>query len=450
MSKNKTLLLSFCALSVLGFSCPAHADAVAQQNLSPTQAQDATGTMNASPSFSADGATQPNSPSVSAQQKAPEESSPYKLKLQYSGEEWDNTSGGRETGNVYMNNVDTQLDVNTSKAFGWTGGHAFFEGFYESSRSVSKQLTNGSDSPSPIDSYGYEMFRFYQAYYDQTLGNTNILFGLWDPQSEFANTQTQNVFLNRNFSWNGVIDNSASSLNYAGNYPWTAPVLRVRQKIDDQWTVLGAVGDGMADNPKHLGVNDILIHSDYGASFKGEVDYTPIARTKLYAGYFAYTGRQAAINQTNADGSQHYIYGSDGGYIGGETRLYTYEGRRGLDAFANISVADPTANELNRSANTGLTYTGLLAARPNDKIGFAFAANGFGDPYRKYAESLGSSVVDYEKFYELTYHAPINRWLRVQPDVQYMYEPTNVYGSPSEKDSLVFGIHFEIGRWFDL
>ena len=134
--------------------------------------------------------------------------SPYQLKLQYIGEIWDDTQGGQATGPLYMQNLDAQLRVNTDEAFGWTGGKFLLEGYYGSSRSVSKQLVGNSalDSQSPIDNYGASRLSLYQLYYDQNIGSNHFLFGVWDPQSEFANTAQQNLFLNRNFAMTSTMN----------------------------------------------------------------------------------------------------------------------------------------------------------------------------------------------------------------------------------------------------
>ena len=367
--------------------------------------------------------------------------SPYQLKLQYAGEAWDN-AGGYHNGTVYMQNVDAQLRVNTDKAFGWTGGKALFEGYYGSSRSLGNNYVGTNlDSPSPIDTYGNTRFSLYQAYYDQNFGDTDLLLGVWDPQSEFANTDAQNLFLNRSFTWNAALDLSGGSLLYAGNFPWTTVAFRARQALDDKWTIQGAVLNGMPGNPKDLGVNDYQFKGRFGAIGLAEINYVPKARTKFYVGYWGYTGKQTAYNQ------DRQIYGSDGGYIGGSTRFYTQEGKRGLDGFFNIGVADSIVNEVNRSLNVGVTYTGLFDARPNDKAGFAVNVNGASDPYRKDLTAQGGNPAMYETHYELTYHAKVNDWLKVQPDIQYISHPNLV---TDLKNDFVFGVHFEIGHWFEL
>jgi porin len=58
----------------------------------------------------------------------------------------------------------------------------------------------------------------------------------------------------------------------------------------------------------------------------------------------------------------------------------------------------------------------------------------------------GSSAKAYETNLELTYRAPINRWLTIQPDIQYWINPGL---DPTLKDDLLFLVHFEVSHVFD-
>jgi porin len=165
------------------------------------------------------------------------------------------------------------------------------------------------------------------------------------------------------------------------------------------------------------------------------------------AGYWGYTGKFMTQNDFNADGSQHEVYGSDGGYIGGATRLYTIEGKRGLDGFANLGFADPVVNQTDRSLNAGLTLTGPFEDRSFDKFGVAVGIAGDSEPYKKAQIAAGNGVHNYETNFEMTYRAPITDWLTIQPDIQYWIHPNY---DPALQNDLLVGVHFEIGHVFDL
>jgi porin len=370
--------------------------------------------------------------------------SPITLRLQYTGEAADNAIGGLHNGATYMNNILGQLHVNTDKAFGWTGGNFVLEGFYENASSLHNQYVGSIQDPSVIDTSGTAMFRLYQAYYKQDIGHTNLLFGIYDLETEFGATRPMDIFFNGAYAWTTTLDQSG--LNGPSTYPNTSLAFRIRQQITDQWSVQAAVLDGVPDSTRYPAANAVIFNKTAGALFIAEVDYAPTRTTKVMAGYWNYTGGFTALNEFNADGSDRQVSGSRGGYIGGTTRVYSQTARRGLDAFANIGIADSRTNQTDRSLNVGFTYTGLFNDRQFDKLGFAVGIARASDAYRQMQAASGSSAKAYETNLELTYRAPINRWLTIQPDIQYWINPGL---DPTLKDDLLFLVHFEVSHVFD-
>jgi porin len=369
--------------------------------------------------------------------------SAYTLKLQYTGEGWYNATGGLAQGAVYMQNADGQLYVDAEKAFGLKGGSFLVDVFYNTSRSLEKQYIDAIQDPSAIDTDGVSLLRVYQAYYKQDLGNTNVLFGLYDAETEFGVTKPMDIFFNGAFAWTSTLD--ISGVSGPSTYPNTALALRVRHRFDEHWSVQAAALNGASDSPNFPRKNAVIFNGRYGAMLLGEVDYHASRYTKLMAGAWDFTGRFDALGQTNDDGSQRQKYGSYGGYIGGATRLFSQENRRGLDGFINLGIADGTTHEVDRALNLGLNYAGPFAARPDDHlgfgVGFALASNDF----RRAQLAEGVGVRRAETAFELTYRAQVNDWLTVQPDVQYFVHPGL---DPLVKNDLVIGIHFELGRLF--
>jgi porin len=373
--------------------------------------------------------------------------SPFQLRLQYTGEAWSN-SGGLQNGNTYLQNAFAGLKVDTEKAFGWTGGRFVAEGFYNTGNSLNENFVGSVQDPSAVDVGDRSLLRVYQVYYDQKFGNTDIRFGVMDLETEFGISRPMDVFFNGAFAWTSTIDASGQrGLNGPSTYPNTSLGVRVRQKINDEWSVQGAVVNGMSDRVDFPHSNSIDINNRNGALAVAEVDYVPIARTKLMMGYWTYTGLQDTQNEFSDTGALRQVRGSQGAYIGGTTRLYTIKDARGLDAFVNFGIGDSKVNEVDRSMNAGLTWTGPFDARPRDKLGFGVGIARAGDPFQQAQLAQGNTVYSYETSFELTYRAVLTDWLTVQPDIQYIVHPGF---DGAVKNDFVFGLHFEIGHLFNL
>jgi porin len=373
--------------------------------------------------------------------------SPFQLRLSYTGEAWGN-NGGLQTGSTYLQNAFAGLKVDTEKAFGWTGGRFVAEGFYNSGNSLNENFVGSVQDPSAIDVGDRNLLRLYQVYYDQNFGSTDVRFGVMDLETEFGVTRPMDSFFSGAFAWTSTLDVSgAQGLNGPSTYPNTALGVRVRQIINDQWSVQAAVVNGMADQVNSPHSNSIDFNSQNGALAIAELDFVPIARTKLMVGYWMYTGLMDTQNQFTDDGTLRQVRGSSGAYVGGTTRLYTIEGARGLDAFVNFGIADPTVNQVDRSIDAGLNFTGLFDSRPGDKFGFGIGVARAGEPFQQAQLALGNSVFAYETTFELTYRAKLSDWLTVQPNIQYIVHPGF---DGALKNDLVFGLHFEIGHLFNL
>jgi len=385
-------------------------------------------------------------PQLHAQSQAADNGpSPITLRLQYTGEGAENAIGGLRNGASYMNNILGQLHVDADKAFGWKGASFVLEGFYENADSLGSQYVGAAQDSSVIDTGGVAMFRLYQAYYKQDIGNTNVLFGVYDLETEFGATRPMDIFFNGAYAWTTTLDQSG--LNGPSTYPNTSLAVRIRQRLSDQWSLQAAVLDGVPDSLKHPAGNSININRTAGALLIAEADYVPTHTTKMMAGFWDYTGRFPSLSQTGEDGMARQMYGSSGGYIGGATRLYSVTARRGLDAFANLGIAGSDRQQIDRSLNIGFVYTGLLDLRPADRLGFAVGIAHAGSPYRQMQIATGAGVESYETNFELTYRARITDWLTIQPDVQYWINPNM---DPTLRNDLLFLIHFEISHVFDL
>ena len=367
------------------------------------------------------------------------------LRLLYTGEEAYNAAGGLHDGATYMNNVLAQVHVDAGTAFGWTGGTIVVEGFYENEDSLDTQYVGAIQDPSAIDTSGVTTARLYQAFYKQDLGDTDLLFGIYDLQTEFGSTKPMDVFFNGAYAWTTTLDQSG--VNGPSTYPSTSLAFRIHEKLGRHWRVQAAVLDGVPDSLKDPRATAVNINRSNGALLIGEVDYLPSRTTKIMAGAWDYTGKFTLIDQDMLSAPLRQGFGSAGGYVGASMRLYSPAPKRGLDIFATFGVGDATRQIVDRSLNLGMTYTGLFGGRPTDKLGIAAGIAHAGNAYRDMQAAFHDATYAYETNFELTYRAQVNDWLAVQPDAQYWIHPSV---TPSLHNDLLFIVHFEISHVFDL
>lgn len=161
-----------------------------------------------------------------------------------------------------------------------------------------------------------------------------------------------------------------------------------------------------------------------GALIVGEVAYAS-GDMKAAFGTWRYTVRFAPLMPGGAARQ-----GNDGGYLVVERRL-THPGtgadprnKRGLAAFVQLGVAHAGINPIARHAGGGLVYTGLLRRSGDNRIGVTIACAEFGRPYRRRANLGGSRADKAETVLELTYRTPLTKWLALQPDLQYVCNPS--------------------------
>ena len=115
-----------------------------------------------------------------------------------------------------------------------------------------------------------------------------------------------------------------------------------------------------------------------------------------------------------------------------------------MGIFFKGGIAEDGINKYKRYFTTGVTYKGLLESRPSDVVGAAVVQSKLGDAYLE-ASGLDDdgnfSLFSHETIYEFTYSAKVNKWLMVQPDLQYVLQPSM---NPMNLNSWVATIRAEI------
>jgi porin len=129
------------------------------------------------------------------------------------------------------------------------------------------------------------------------------------------------------------------------------------------------------------------------------------------------------------------ICGNYGLYLLLDQMVYREDGAQspqGLTPFATLTFAPSKRNTFPLFFSAGLTYLGLIRGRDDDTAAFGLA-------YGKFSNYLSGQR--YEMVLEWTYAMALTPWLTLQPDVQYVINPS---GMSDIADALVLGVQIAV------
>ena len=144
---------------------------------------------------------------------------------------------------------------------------------------------------------------------------------------------------------------------------------------------------------------------------------------------FDNTGRSLADPTSTGIPLEHT--GDSGIYAVVDQMLYRAPGSddRGLSGFVRAGGVPNDRNLINFYADAGLLYKGLIAGRPDDKVGVATGYARVGDNARGLDSDIGFfgnffyPVRSGEVMVEMIYQAQLAPWWMLQPEVQYIVRP---------------------------
>lgn len=374
--------------------------------------------------------------------KATEDDSAYRLDVVYTGETWRNTKGGLRTGNSYLDNLDVQLSVDGESAWGIPGLTAFAYLLHDNGGTVTEDLVGDAQTISNIEAP--DAVRIYELWVDWAFGaerDSSLRLGLYDLNSEFDASDTAALFVN---SAHGIgTQIGQTGRNGPSIFPVTSLAARLRWQLAADWTMQFAVLDGVPGDPDHPTSNRIHLGGADGWLLVGETSWSRGRWRKLALGGWRYTSHFEALDRLDPGGSPLRLKSNDGIYALGEAALWSSQGDgpRALDAYARFGTADGRINRFDRAWAFGLVMTGLLPARPEDRLGLGVATVRNGNGYRRASAQQGDAIDSHETAIELTYRAQVADWLVLQPIVQHVVNPDT---NPARADALAVALRFEL------
>lgn len=252
--------------------------------------------------------------------------------------------------------------------------------------------------------------------------------GLMDLNAEFDVQDVGGLFLHASHGMGP--DYSQSGVNGPSAYPFTSVGGMLRMD-GDGWTVRVAAFDPVAGSRSDPSDVVFRLPGEEGLllAAEGAVQLMPGLGIKL--GGWKYTSRFEALDEAASDGSPLRLRKSQGAYGMIEGRI-AGDGASALNGWLRAGIANDRVNPIASYIGGGLTY-----GADGSMLGLAVAHARLGDPAMATSLAEGIAPKRTETAFELTYVFNIHERVSVQPDVQYVMNPS---WRANRKDALVLGL----------
>jgi porin len=341
-----------------------------------------------------------------------------------------NFHGGiRTTPFVGASTFDLSLGLDTEKLFNWKGGKFYVTLEDHAGRNPSQVLVGDLQIFDKLNSVPY--LQVFELWYQQQLFNNKLRFkiGKVDANTEFS-----------------VIDNGLSFINSSTQvsptvflFPTTPdPMPSVNvffTPCEFYYVSFGAYYSNRSVSLGNLvGSPQEAQLSNNGSFLIGETglqwQHAPILKSggNLKLGVWGHTGTFTTFDDSQQRGTYGY-------YAIFDQTLWKPTGEppngRGLRMFLVYARTQRSITPIYQHFGGGVTWTGLLAARPDDIVGFS--------PQYAQLNPQAGLPYSYELAFEAFYRVKVTGWAKLQPDLQYIIHPGGQY-----PNSLVVTIRMEV------
>lgn len=382
---------------------------------------------------------------------APAEPKAITLNVNLKGDLVSNVAGGIKRGTTGLTNLDLKATFDAEKLLKWKGATFFAHTISDLGGKPNAKYVGSLQGVDNIE-VETNTTKLYQAWLEQAAldGKFSARLGLYDLNSEFYVTESSGLFLHPAPGIGSEL--AQTGQNGPSIFPTTSLGLRLRLQPARALYAQAVLLDGVPGDPNNPRGTHVQFNRGDGSLIAVEAGYLPGRGAeekddspgpgKIALGAWRYTAKFDDLIDVDDAGEPVQRANNSGAYVIAEKRLYTPEGdsARGLDGFARVGFANSDVNRLAHYVQVGAVYTGLLRGRAEDQIGLSVAVATNGSKYRDLLARDGVTSTRNEIGCELTYRAPINAWLTVQPGLQYVIHPDS---NPEIDNALVALVRFE-------
>jgi porin len=285
-------------------------------------------------------------------------------------------------------------------------------------------------------------WRVFELWFQHNFINDQIsvLAGLYDLNSEFDVLRPGTLFINSSFGIGA--EYAQSGVNGPSIFPISSLGVRLATFLGERTRIRLAVLDAVSGNPNDLTSNEIHLSKEEGALIAGEVsiytgkDFTEDAQSveRSYVTRRRKVGRQHDVYKKDKINIGGWIYTSDfqvldnetsfekgnfGIYIGMQKYVPLNARDDYIAFFGRYGISSPRFNRYGSALSGGFVISNPISGM-DDSFGLAFSSGFNGKNFQQIQESPETT----ETVLEFTYSLPLASWFLLQPDAQYVINPS--------------------------
>ncbi len=344
-------------------------------------------------------------------------------------------AGGLERGARLLDNLDVVANVDLEQAVGWkrTTAHGSLLNNFGGRPNDLAGSIQGVDNIEVAE----RRLKLYEAWVEKGFGErVTFKTGLYDVNSEFYQNDAAGLLVSPMFGVGSEL--AATGTNGPAIFPSTALAARLKVETGRVYAAMavvnakaGTIGD----------VDGVDFSGRDGALLIGEAGLT--GRGKLAIGAWRYTRKQPAIIPpgVTAIDDNHLSHGV---YLLAERDLFGEAEGTGRHAagFVRLGLSDGRTSPFRGGWQAGMLLERLFAGRPASAFSIGAGNGALSSNYRLSNPAELPPLGESETIVEVTFSGEIMKGVSVQPDVQYVINPS---ADPTIRNAIVLGIRLTMG-----
>lgn len=334
----------------------------------------------------------------------------FQFEASYIGDVVNNLSGGIKTGTRYLGMANIRAGFDTEKAGLWKGTFVYVNAANTHGAMPSAELLGDMQVASNIEAGNHTYIQ--ELWIKQTFKKVELTVGLQDLNVEFAASEYGGLFLNSSF---GILPIVSGNIP-APIFPLTSLGVTAKWNIFNNTTLLAAVYDG---SPSDFDYNPYNLNWKFAtgdgilaiAELQQKVSIHQLPGSYKLGAYSHNHVIEKIFDQNLPDSLNHTTLGL---YAYGDQLLWE-SGNKNLGMFFQMGYSPSKDTANHHYVGVGMNLTGLFGKTNSNVLGLAVAHSGF-------ESGMGS-----ETTIELSYQAQISPNLFIQPDIQYIIDPSGGY-----------------------